>query len=283
MLFFKPKQKYEEILPPPPPFPTMEFEEEKEKPKFFDEVIDTEKSRTETIQEVREFDDLLKDFEKKPKSKGIKSRKEKFIPKKRELSAKKPKISKRLSLKQSKKIKEKKQVKLTTAKKDLDFELPEELKSSSEKEVKLPKKLEDFDLEDYGKELDAEKDFKSKPREIEEAEQEIKEAIEKIKNKEKPSFFMKLFAKKEKTEEKPKDTKDITLPKIPEVDDISKIKNSISNAREALMKFDLESAKSNYIKAMKLYKEMLPEDQAKVYHDINDLYFERKSAEELKV
>ena len=66
-------------------------------------------------------------------------------------------------------------------------------------------------------------------------------------------------------------------------DNISKIQNNISKARDALMKFDLETAKKNYIDAMELYNILKPEEQAKVYHDFRELYFERKSAEELKV
>ena len=70
---------------------------------------------------------------------------------------------------------------------------------------------------------------------------------------------------------------------LPAVDNLSKIQNKINEARQALMKFDLKTAKRNYIEAMRLYNNISPEDKAKVYHDIKELYFERKSAEELKV
>ena len=161
------------------------------------------------------------------------------------------------------------------------FELPQELESPEE--IGLPETLEDFDvekelgagLEDFGKYEEA-----AKPKEILEAEEEIKSAIEKIKEREKPSLFKRLFAKKEKTEEKPED---YFMPEIAAVNDVSTIQNNINRAREALMKFDLETAKRNYVEIMRVYNNIKPEEQAKVYHDIRDLYFERKSAEELKV
>ena len=68
-----------------------------------------------------------------------------------------------------------------------------------------------------------------------------------------------------------------------EADKVSMIQNDIKKAREALMGFDLETAKMNYIEIIKLYNNIKPEEQAKVYRDIKELYFERKSAEELKV
>ena len=75
----------------------------------------------------------------------------------------------------------------------------------------------------------------------------------------------------------------IQLQRLPETDSISVIQNHVNGARHALMKFDLGTAKKNYIDAMRVYNSLNPEEQAKVYNEIRDLYFERKSAEELKV
>ncbi|MBI2652936.1 hypothetical protein HYX00_05720 [Candidatus Woesearchaeota archaeon] len=305
MLFFKSKHKYDEILPPPPPFPTMEFEEEfKEKPKFFDEVI--KPKRAETFPEEEEFSELVKGLEGTKPKKSI-SKKEKIIPKKVEI-AKHRKILKK-ELKQLKKVipvKQIKEKKLPTRLKAIekgvkkpktvelpkldeleedftsesaDFELPKELEELPKKEIELPETLEDLDIEDIGKDLGLEQETK-KPKEILEAEEEIKSAIEKIKEQEKPSLFKRLFKKKE-SQEKP--SKEQLSPEFPDLDEISAIQNKIDETRQALMKLDLETAKRNYIEIMRMYNNIKPEEQAKVYHDIRDIYFERKSAEELKV
>jgi len=61
------------------------------------------------------------------------------------------------------------------------------------------------------------------------------------------------------------------------------IQSKINDARQALMRFDLETAKRSYIEVLRLYNNMTSEEKVKVYHDIKELYSERKSAEELKV
>ena len=316
MFFLKSKTKEEDLLPPPPPFPSMELEEEKEA------VSDELKPETgNKASEEEEFEDLLKDVRSlKPKKEGITSRKkESFakkpkIPKKadlksfkkakiKRLSAIKLKVKKQLPLRKLKAGKIiKKLPKLKSAKskkentKNIDLIFPEEETLSQRdvglpqdlgkaQEIELPDALEDFDMDKgLGNEIDdfekaAEKE-NAKPREIIDAEDEIRSAIDKIKEREKPSLFRRLFKKKEKTIEKPEEN---LMPEISSLDGFSKIQDSIISARNALMRFDLETAKKNYIEIMKLYGSLKPEAQAKVYHDIRDLYFERKSAEELKV
>ena len=166
----------------------------------------------------------------------------------------------------------------------IKFELPKELEEPAE-EIELPETLEGFEIEDLGKKFGIEKevsikkeDVKAKPKEILEAEEEIKSAIENIKKKEKPSILKRLFSKKPKEE-----VEEHLMPELPAADDISRIQNKINEARQALMKFDLETARKVYIEAMMLYNRISQEDKAKVYQDIKELYFERKSAEELKV
>lgn len=270
MFLFKPKLSPEEIPPPPPPFPGFEVEEEK--PKLFSRIVESKK--TETSPNVKEFDDLISDVDKQLKpviskkvpigerqkitKKALKKLKTEKAAKKLEKAVKLPELEEGLELE------------------DIDFELPKELKPSK-KEIELPETLEGFDIEDSGKQLEQKT---KKPKEILEAEEEIKSAIEKIKKQERTSFLKKLFAKKEKIEEKPEEH---LIPESGEVDEISVIQSNIKNAREALMKFDLGTAKKNYIEIMKIYNKIKPQQQAKVYYDIRDLYFERKSAEELKV
>lgn len=307
MFLFKPKQKSDEILPPPPPFSDIELEEElKEKPKFFDKILKPEEEKSETFPEQEEFGNLIKDIGKGIKPKKAISKKEKISLKK--LTSKKQKIPKKV-LKQLKKIpvkpikaRKSPQKKITTEKitknlKSIDlnedfglgnlkFDISKDLEKPAKKDIELPDTLEGFDIDgattrfdsDYA-DLKAElEEIKAKPKEIWEAEEEIKSAIEKIKEREKPSFLGRLFAKR--IEERPEEER---LMPIANVGDISIIQNKLNNARQALMKFDLETAKKNYIEVMRLYNKIRPEEKAKVYQDIKDLYFERKSAEELKV
>lgn len=310
MFFLKPKHKTDELLPPPPPFPSMDFEEEKP----VEEAVKPKKAEVKVLPEEKEFKELFKDA-----GEGLKPKKAKIS--KKEIKIQKPvlikkpvkKIAPIKQIKEKKLIKLKKitplkQVKLPIKKiekirmpfkkikvskktikraakikqikpkleedfglKDIEFEQPQDLEISK-KEIELPETLEELGIENVGKEFEQE----NKPKEILEAQEEIKSAIEKIKSQEKPSLFNRLFARKEK--EKIEES----YPAL-EVDKVSMIQDDIKKAREALMKFDLESAKMDYIEIMKLYSKIKPEEQAKVYRDIKDLYFERKSAEGLKV
>ena len=292
MLFFKQKQKSDEILPPPPPFPTLEFEEEK--PKFFDEVIKPKKA--ETFPEEEEFSNLVEDLERGAKQKKPKAIKKISLKKKLKPKQKIPKIMPR-QLKKLAKVKQIKKIKTSPEKikkviqkskpklpeleenfkfKDIDFELPKELEEHKE-EIELPETLEEFDMDSFGQEL---KQETKKPKEILEAEEEIKSAIEQIKKQEKPSFFKRFFERK-KAEEMPEQEGQLIQDR--ETNGISRIQNSINKARNALMKFDLEAAKKSYIEIMRIYNNLNPEDKAKVYNEIKELYSERKSAEELKI
>ena len=151
--------------------------------------------------------------------------------------------------------------------KDLDIKLP--------KELELPETLEDFYIGKLGKEPEQ----KAKPEEILEAQEEIKRAIDKIKKNGRYSFLGRLFERKEKE----KQEEIYPIFSIQDGDELSIIQSSIKKARDALMRFDLETARRNYIEIMRLYNNLSPQDKAKVYSDINELYYERKNAEELKI
>lgn len=148
-----------------------------------------------------------------------------------------------------------------------------------------------------------------KPKEISEAESEIESAIERMKKEEKTSFFRKFFPIRQKINGAIKDMQaswafgtQKTYPKkspIEQLNSLNKseevkaeqikadgnliIQNIIKKVRDSLMKLDLKSAKEDYLEIMGIYNSMKPEEQVKVYHDIKDLYAERKSAEELKI
>jgi len=127
-----------------------------------------------------------------------------------------------------------------------------------------------LDIGTFEKELKLE----TKPKELVDAKEEIEAAISKMKAIDKPSFIKKLFSKPAKTKEK-------LEPEAIDSGDIPEIRNRINKIRESLMKFDLEIAKVDYIEIMKIYNSMKPEDQAMVYEEIKEVYFERKSAEQL--
>jgi len=124
-----------------------------------------------------------------------------------------------------------------------------------------------------------------KPHEVSQAEQEIEKAIkEKLSEHEiKPIEI----PKKEPLETPPlpkieEPLEEPPLPKIEEpTDDITTIKHQIHDAGNALMDFDLDKAKSIYIRIMVEYTNLSPGKQAKVYERIRDLYNERKHAEGL--
>jgi hypothetical protein len=63
------------------------------------------------------------------------------------------------------------------------------------------------------------------------------------------------------------------------IDHVELIEEKVHKARLALMDFKFDEAKRRYIEIMKMYNELEPKKKSKVYHDIKDLYYERKSAE----
>lgn len=261
MLFFKPKQKADEILPPPPPFPGIENEEP---------IAQLAELKLETPED--KADDFFAELSNTLK-KEIPSKKEKLTQKKAKKAVIKPK-EKKLKKGEVKKLKTKTQEKKVKAKIEKKIE------------PKVPSEFEDFglnldlNLETLEKPSEKEIELNTK-KELLEAEEEIKSAIEKVKKIEKPTLFNRLFAKK-KIEAKP----EIIAPKMPklaETDKISKIQNKISSTRQAIMNLDLKVAKKEYIEIMGIYNSLKPEDKAKIYQEIRDLYSERKSAEELKV
>lgn len=291
MLFFKPKSK-SEFLPPPHPDSDLELEELRhglaeegrttpvihsqlpDNHKFFDEIV---KPKADTFPEQEEFRNLVKDIESQPVQKTSKKVNIfKKMPLKKQIIAKKiinqTKISKGkkpASQKGAAKSDIKQFTNLEDFGLDINFELPKELQAKENfKLPDLPETLEEFHFEDLNKEASR------KPAEILEAEEEIKSAIKSIKRQEKPHFFKKLFTKSPRKEE---------FAVKPSTDKISLIQDNIKKARGALMSHDLPYAKSRYIEIMRLYSQIMPEEQAKVYHDIRNLYFERKNAEELKI
>ncbi|MBI4452212.1 hypothetical protein HY637_02175 [Candidatus Woesearchaeota archaeon] len=143
------------------------------------------------------------------------------------------------------------------------FNLGEEFGLDVEEEPKS-KEFDELGISnaDFEEEIGAEKD---------EAGQEIKNAIDDAKRPDKKSFLGGLFRKKEAK----------IAPEL--LDNFDAIKSRMAHARQALMNLDLKGAKWDYIEIMRIYNKLKPEEQAKVYHEIQDFYYERKNAEELKI
>lgn len=300
MFFFKSKQKAEELLPPPPPFPTLDFEEEsKDKADSFEEIDKQEESSV-TSPRINRIKGLLEDLDEETKPKKSSSNKTEKSVLKKELVINEKKLPKKE--KSAPKIKTKEPKKTKTTKipeveedfesKGIDFELPKDLDIWHETEFPANlDQIDDIKFNDIGEIGKTDQQEFQKPKEVLEAQEEIKSAIEKIKQQENPSFFKRLFFKR-KTEDKINKASEPFLAVVekssrqeikPIVDSITAIQHTINTARDALMRFDLETAKRDYIEIMKIYNKLNPKEQAKVYHDVNELYFERKSAEELKV
>jgi len=115
------------------------------------------------------------------------------------------------------------------------------------------------------------------------SEEEIRKAIQTVKGlkKKKPSVFGRVFGKKEVPEEKV-ETPGV-MPRIIEKTDVmEEIDENIHKARLVLMNFKFAEAKKIYIEVIRIYNNLDPKKQAKVYQEIRDLYFERKSAEKFE-
>ena len=73
MLFFKPKPKSEELLPPPPPFPSMELDDNPiEESSLLTETIKPKESQTKAFPEEEKFHNLVKEWDELIKPLGKK-------------------------------------------------------------------------------------------------------------------------------------------------------------------------------------------------------------------
>ena len=142
----------------------------------------------------------------------------------------------------------------------------------------MDKESEDAKLADNLSEIDELKDFSDafKP-ETHEAEQEIMEAVQKLK--ENPSFWKRLFSMR-KNVQKP-EKQEIEMK--PEIDGVQAINNLIKEARDALLASRLDKAKEKYMEANNIYQQLPTERQKEAYEDLKSLYDERKGAEAMKI
>ena len=297
-LFFKPKSKTDELLPPPPPFPSMELEAEesaidmKREPSaaLFDGLFsEPEAKKGKAANKKPEFEDLLSGLDSgmpeklKGKSKpGIENDVLDELFKDAIAETKASRKTKKGSRKSTKKRKGRGRTieKDILKKLGIDSISPEKIEPL--KDFEFPENLENIDIEAEMRELN---DAPGQHNISQNAEKEIMEAIGQAKSG-KPRFMDVLKQKLSFTRKKRKET-DAKVFDVPEenkafASGIEEIQIKIDDARNALMDFRLKQAKTFYIEIISLYNQLKPEEKAKVYNEINDLYLERKSAEQLR-
>ncbi|MBI1936276.1 hypothetical protein HYS31_07605 [Candidatus Woesearchaeota archaeon] len=247
MLFFKPKPKFDEILPPPPPSPSFEQEEP---------IFEAVKQKPKKSPELLEFSALVKELDKEiVKSQKGKPKLQKGLKKGKYGEAKASKAENRID----------------DALSDADFEVPEDLKGlMPEDHSKLAIPVEDeLNIDGVG--------TSTNQKVLEDAREEIKGAIEKIKQRDSPSLIRRWLSRRQESEEQGEEK----MAGLQE-NGVQAIRENIQKARDALANFDVEGARKIYLDIMRSYNSASEGDKAKVYNEIRELYFERQSAEKLK-
>lgn len=288
MLFFKQKNKPDEFLPPPPPFPSMELEEggnAGSQGQFNVLFDDLDKDMAEISAEMKSSN--LKPLkERKPSKRELKELKRGRL---RQLKAEKALSKSRGKTPMiSEKLDNFPEIDESFGSKDIDLGL-KEIENLSDTDITAGA-LNKFDIDysDIEKELD-----KGNEKSSGLDEDEITNAIGKIKHQEKRHLLKRLFSMPKVLHPTNKEEQgswmQMEAQKMPEnhiipeqMDNISRMQKMINDARGYLANLDVEAAKRSYIEILGIYNSIKPQEQAKVYHDIRELYFERKSAEQLK-
>jgi len=285
-----------DILPPPPPFPEIGKDEkelraaerirEKEEKKRAKELEQKRKEEEKRKLEERRRKDKLREGKKKKvfdffhglglvkteKEKNeirkIEERKRRDIQKQKELEFKRRTEEERT---RQKEIERQQRQDEKRKQKELSLKRKEEEKRGKEDTHFVGKqKLEIPELEEIEKEIE-------RP-DLASAEEEIQKAIQGMKIKKRPSIVKRLWKKKEKVKEKI-ETPEVMPRTYDKIDYVELIEEKMHKARLALMNFKFDDAKRIYIEVMRMYNDLEQKKKAKVYEDIKDLYYERKSAE----
>jgi|SRR3989338_4131276 len=280
------REKDLDILPPPPPFPELDVIDAD-----FGERGDERKAYGNTKQKEIEQKKKLEQ-EKLKQEEKTKSREEKRSTHEEKIRKRRKQISEaeiegqkteEKPLEEVRLIPEEKPAKKTIfesifgKKEDRFAKELEELDEIGKEPVKINEEYEIQELknpDDYGFSKEA-----KIPEERVKDEKEIQDAIEGIKKKEKkPSILRKLFKSREK-EERVLETPGI-MPSFDEkADEVETIEEKLHKARLALMDFKFDEAKKIYIDIMRIYNGVDNKKKSRVYQDIKDLYYERKTAE----
>jgi len=167
---------------------------------------------------------------------------------------------------------------------DEELEALEKLKLPVKEEVKDTKfKVPEFNLPEGKFENEVDNNEKiTKPKEIAQTEDEIQKAISGMKKVKKRSFIPEsLFKKKENPVAQKIEIPEVMPKTYDKIDYVEEIERKMHKARLALMDFKFDDAKRIYVEIMGMYKELESKKKRKVYQDIKDLYYERKSAEKI--
>jgi len=261
--FGKSKQELE-LLPPPPPFPDIEEETKKIRETEMRKEIELETKKQREIERIK-----LKAEKRMQRVLAIK-KKEELKKKNKELLEEKRRKAKEIGHKPflDKFFGKKEEKQIDKELREIERIVPKPAKKE---------KIEPLDIKSDIPDVKFDQDVE-KPHEVLEAEKEIQRAIEGIKrvSKKKP-FIKRLFGKK-KSEEKTEFPE--VIPRVEEnADVIYLIEGKLHMVRLALMDFKFDDAQKIYIEIMKMYNDLDLEKKAKVYDDIKDLYYERKTAE----
>jgi len=284
-----------DILPPPPPFPEIGKEENKilepKTPKKKEEIRKGRKARNKMVFDFFHGVGLVKtEHEKRElERQRLEYKKHREIVKRKIEEDRKKGLSRKKKLEKvrlepKKKISRSKGQILSRIE-DIKIQKPEGKTIFGKFFGKKEKTELDSELEDLEK-LNVKEEIKGgkleipefKFPEIEKDEEEIQEAISGIKVKEK-SFIPKNFFKKKEHAEEIIETPEVMPRTYDKIDYVEEIEEKMHKARLDLMDFKFEEAKRVYIGIMRMYNQLEPKKRSKVYQDIKDLYYERKSAE----
>jgi len=286
------------ILPPPPPFPKIG--EEAIESKSVGKKEEERKKRAEGKRKEKIGRKKYKEYlgKKEEERKKLAQERERQQKKQKQVEEKKQKEPERIDIKGQFKVLENEAFSAPPA---VELEIPkqkiskkpffEKIFGKKKEKTELERELQDLeeielkpmkregtksriiskvpDLKEIEKEV-------IRPEQIRETEEEIQNAISRIKVK-KPFIAKGLFRKKKPVEEK------IATPEVmprtyDKIDYVEEIEEKLHKARLALMDFKFDEAKRAYIEIMQAYNTLNPKDKHKVYQDIKDLYYERKSA-----
>jgi len=257
-----------DILPPPPPFPDIGMEDK--------EIVEPKiPKKKEEISKKRKLE--IEGREKEKRKEELKFRQ------KQEKTQKKLEKEKPMSEPESEIPKAKGQI--LSRIDDRKIQKPERKtifgKFFGKKEkIELDKELGDLEKLNVKEETNGKKleipvfEFP----EIEKNKKEIQKAISGLKVKKRSFIPKNLFKKKERVEGRI-ETPEVMPRTYDKIDYVEEIEVKMHKARLALMDFKFEEAKSVYIEIMRMYNQLESKKRLKVYQDIKDLYYERKSAE----
>ncbi len=290
---FKKRNEDLDVLPPPPPFPEIWVEEKTAK--------EADRARKQQERQGLKGEEKDKRELEKQKAKQEKRGKKKLKGKR---AAKKEESLMGPEIDELKILSEISQSEIQApAEEPKKISFFEKIFGRKKEEEGFEKELEEIESGITGKSKIQELEFTPeqpergiiRPKDALDAGEEIQKAIEGMAQIKIPSKFHKLFKKKGPTADTRKaagtpdslspnyagkiETPEVMPKTYDKIDNVELIEEKMHKARLALMNFKFDEAKRIYIEIMKKYNELDIKDKTKVYQDIKDLYYERKSAE----